>query len=78
MQKELTSSDFQCAEVVNYELPMSYSSYGQPDFETYMHRIGRTGRLGVGLLASANPVVGAVVLLVVQVRSQGRGCEFGL
>lgn len=23
---------------------MSYSSYGQPDFETYMHRIGRTGR----------------------------------
>ena len=30
--------------MVNYELPMSYSSYGQPDFETYMHRIGRTGR----------------------------------
>jgi len=33
--------------VVNYELPMSYSSYGQPDFETYMHRIGRTGRFGL-------------------------------
>eukprot|EP00435_Cladocopium_sp_Y103_P010926 s5002_g2.t2 len=40
-------TDFQCAEVVNYELPMSYSSYGQPDFETYMHRIGRTGRFGL-------------------------------
>lgn len=33
--------------VVNYELPMSYSSYGQPDYETYMHRIGRTGRFGL-------------------------------
>ena len=32
------------SKVVNYELPMSYSSYGQPDYETYMHRIGRTGR----------------------------------
>ena len=30
--------------VVNYELPMSYGHYGQPDYETYMHRIGRTGR----------------------------------
>ncbi|CAJ1394506.1 unnamed protein product [Effrenium voratum] len=33
--------------VVNYDLPMSYNNHGQPDFETYMHRIGRTGRFGL-------------------------------
>ncbi|XP_067051953.1 ATP-dependent RNA helicase DDX19A-like isoform X2 [Acropora muricata] len=30
--------------VVNYDMPVEPS--GQPDFETYLHRIGRTGRFG--------------------------------
>jgi ATP-dependent RNA helicase DDX19/DBP5 len=30
--------------VVNYDLPVDRN--GNPDFDTYLHRIGRTGRLG--------------------------------
>ncbi len=30
--------------VVNFDLPVTVD--GQPDFETYLHRIGRTGRFG--------------------------------
>ena len=30
--------------VVNYDLPLDAS--GKPDCETYLHRIGRTGRFG--------------------------------
>merc|ERR1719215_1936297 len=30
--------------VVNYDPPVD--KLGQPDFETYLHRIGRTGRFG--------------------------------
>jgi ATP-dependent RNA helicase DDX19/DBP5 len=30
--------------VVNYDIPVD--AHGQPDFETYLHRIGRTGRFG--------------------------------
>ena len=30
--------------VVNYDIPTTES--GQPDYETYVHRVGRTGRLG--------------------------------
>lgn len=30
--------------VVNYDVPVDKN--GQPDFETYLHRIGRTGRFG--------------------------------
>ena len=33
-----------CALVVNYDLPMYPDR--TPDFETYLHRIGRTGRFG--------------------------------
>eukprot|EP00933_Yihiella_yeosuensis_P070896 TRINITY_DN79061_c0_g1_i1.p1 TRINITY_DN79061_c0_g1~~TRINITY_DN79061_c0_g1_i1.p1 ORF type:complete len:483 (+),score=110.49 TRINITY_DN79061_c0_g1_i1:137-1585(+) len=33
--------------VVNYELPQMYGKRGHPDMETYMHRIGRTGRFGL-------------------------------
>jgi len=33
--------------VVNYDLPMQYGKKGQPDCETYLHRIGRTGRFGL-------------------------------
>jgi ATP-dependent RNA helicase DDX19/DBP5 len=30
--------------VINYDLPVDIG--GKPDFETYLHRIGRTGRFG--------------------------------
>ena len=30
--------------VINYDVPMLQGN--QPDYETYLHRIGRTGRLG--------------------------------
>ncbi|EMC99068.1 hypothetical protein BAUCODRAFT_65106 [Baudoinia panamericana UAMH 10762] len=30
--------------VINYDIPETYG--GKPDFETYLHRIGRTGRFG--------------------------------
>ena len=30
--------------VVNYDMPVKPT--GKPDFETYLHRIGRTGRFG--------------------------------
>ena len=30
--------------VVNYDVPVDL--YREPDFETYLHRIGRTGRFG--------------------------------
>jgi len=34
--------------VVNFEMPTSWAQgRGEPDFETYMHRIGRTGRFGL-------------------------------
>ncbi len=32
--------------VVNYDLPVEWNSGGRPAFETYLHRIGRTGRFG--------------------------------
>lgn len=40
--------------VINYDIPMKRVEGGgmqeEPDFETYLHRIGRTGRFGrVGL-----------------------------
>lgn len=31
--------------VINYDLPTDRENR-QPDFETYLHRIGRTGRFG--------------------------------
>ena len=30
--------------VINYDIPVTRD--GDPDFETYLHRIGRTGRFG--------------------------------
>jgi ATP-dependent RNA helicase DDX19/DBP5 len=33
--------------VVNFELPLAFGRRGQPDYETYIHRIGRTGRFGL-------------------------------
>lgn len=35
--------------VINFDLPVDLS--GEPDFETYLHRIGRTGRFGKAGLA---------------------------
>lgn len=31
--------------VINYDLPVHHNN-GTPDFETYLHRIGRCGRFG--------------------------------
>merc|ERR1712039_642999 len=34
--------------VVNFDLPLSHQgAHGTPSYETYMHRIGRTGRFGL-------------------------------
>ena len=40
---------YQITMVVNYDLPVDQK--GQVDFETYLHRIGRTGRFGKSGLA---------------------------
>ncbi|KAI1705067.1 DEAD/DEAH box helicase domain-containing protein [Ditylenchus destructor] len=32
--------------VVNYDPPVTYEEYPKADFDTYLHRIGRTGRFG--------------------------------
>jgi ATP-dependent RNA helicase DDX19/DBP5 len=32
--------------VINYDIPMKGRSDAEPDPETYLHRIGRTGRFG--------------------------------
>jgi len=32
--------------VVNYDIPMKGRLEETPDYETYLHRIGRTGRFG--------------------------------
>jgi ATP-dependent RNA helicase DDX19/DBP5 len=32
--------------VINYDIPMKGRSDDEPDPETYLHRIGRTGRFG--------------------------------
>lgn len=32
--------------VINYDIPMNPKNDSQPDAETYLHRIGRTGRFG--------------------------------
>ena len=37
--------------VVNYDIPMDLANKSKPDFETYLHRIGRTGRFGKSGLA---------------------------
>jgi len=33
--------------VINYELPVEFKNRNKPETETYMHRIGRTGRFGL-------------------------------
>lgn len=32
--------------MVNYDLPLKYDTRGEPDYEVYLHRIGRAGRFG--------------------------------
>uniref|UniRef100_A0A1I7V5V8 RNA helicase n=1 Tax=Loa loa TaxID=7209 RepID=A0A1I7V5V8_LOALO len=36
----------QVSVVINYDPPVTYVDNPQPDYETYIHRIGRTGRFG--------------------------------
>jgi ATP-dependent RNA helicase DDX19/DBP5 len=39
--------------VINYDIPMKGRNDSEPDPETYLHRIGRTGRFGrVGVSVS--------------------------
>jgi len=49
--------------VVNFDLPVTI--HGQPDFETYLHRIGRTGRFGKSGIA-VNFVSGDHDLVILQ------------
>uniref|UniRef100_A0A1I7SND7 Helicase C-terminal domain-containing protein n=1 Tax=Bursaphelenchus xylophilus TaxID=6326 RepID=A0A1I7SND7_BURXY len=37
--------------VVNYDPPVTFEENPQPDYDTYLHRIGRTGRFGKGGIA---------------------------
>ncbi|CAD5209248.1 unnamed protein product [Bursaphelenchus okinawaensis] len=48
--------------VVNYDPPVTFEENPQPDYDTYLHRIGRTGRFGKG---------GIAVNLVDSVRAEG-------
>ena len=32
--------------MVNYDLPVKHDTPSEPDYEVYLHRIGRTGRFG--------------------------------
>ena len=32
--------------VINYDMPVEYNNRNIPNFETYLHRIGRSGRFG--------------------------------
>uniref|UniRef100_A0A1I8EWY4 RNA helicase n=1 Tax=Wuchereria bancrofti TaxID=6293 RepID=A0A1I8EWY4_WUCBA len=36
----------QVSVVINYDPPVTFADNPQPDYETYIHRIGRTGRFG--------------------------------
>ena len=42
--KHFLNPTFQVTMVVNFDLPVDMN--GRPDCETYLHRIGRTGRFG--------------------------------
>ena len=44
--------------VINFDMPVEHSS-GKPAFETYLHRIGRSGRFGRIMGAAFNLVCGA-------------------
>ncbi|KAK9289560.1 hypothetical protein L1049_007716 [Liquidambar formosana] len=48
--------------VVNYDLPVKYESPSEPDYEVYLHRIGRVGRFGrkgavFNLLCSSRDII---------------------
>eukprot|EP00494_Astrolonche_serrata_P002371 UN02377 len=32
--------------VINYDMPIKYNTRDEPDYEVYLHRIGRAGRFG--------------------------------
>ncbi|KAK4854575.1 hypothetical protein QYF36_026143 [Acer negundo] len=32
--------------VINYDLPVKHENHSEPDFEVYLHKIGRAGRFG--------------------------------
>ncbi|KAG9253699.1 uncharacterized protein F5Z01DRAFT_123935 [Emericellopsis atlantica] len=37
--------------VINYDIPMKGRSDDDPDHETYLHRIGRTGRVSISFVS---------------------------
>lgn len=42
----------ECNIVVNYDVPVKVeNNWAEPDYATYMHRVGRTGRFGTEGLA---------------------------
>merc|ERR1712003_175287 len=55
--------------VVNYDLPVQHhGQHGTPSYETYMHRIGRTGRFGLKGVA-VNFVAGRGRLLLDRIKA---------
>lgn len=32
--------------VINFDLPVRYDNRSEPDYEVYLHRVGRAGRFG--------------------------------
>ena len=42
----LTSFVLQVNLVINYDLPVKHENHSEPDYEVYLHRIGRAGRFG--------------------------------
>merc|ERR1711862_395425 len=55
--------------VVNFDLPVQhFGQHGTPNYEVYMHRIGRTGRFGLKGVA-VNFVVGRERLMVDKIKA---------
>ncbi|VDM57764.1 unnamed protein product [Angiostrongylus costaricensis] len=51
--------------VINYDPPLMYENPSEPDYDTYLHRIGRTGRFGKAGIA-INFVDSREVLIVIK------------
>ena len=61
---------FQVSLVVNFDLPLTKD--GDPDFDTYLHRVGRTGRFGRSGVAIdlINPYDEAEVVNIKKIRDR--------
>ena len=45
-QRDIYFYSVQVNLVVNYDLPVKYDARTEPDYEVYLHRVGRAGRFG--------------------------------